>query len=44
MGAPGNNFDLLVAHLERGDWQAAHKIVQEDEGIRAFCGRTASCT
>jgi hypothetical protein len=26
-----------VSHLERGDWQAAHKIVQEDEESRLFC-------
>jgi len=26
-----------VAHLERGDWQAAHEIVQKDEESPVFC-------
>jgi hypothetical protein len=26
-----------VTLLEAGDWQAAHVIVQEDEGSRLFC-------
>jgi len=26
-----------VSHLEKGDWQAAHAIVQEDEDSRLFC-------
>ena len=26
-----------LAHLENGDWQAAHAIVQEDEDSRLFC-------
>jgi hypothetical protein len=26
-----------ISHLEKGDWQAAHKIVQEDEDSRLFC-------
>jgi len=26
-----------VSHLEKGDWQAAHAIVQEDEESRLFC-------
>jgi hypothetical protein len=35
-----------LAHLERGDWQAAHEIVQKDEESppeagRAFPGRAS---
>ena len=26
-----------VAELERGDWQAAHEIVQHDEDSRLYC-------
>ena len=26
-----------VAHLERGEWQAAHEIVQKDEESPLFC-------
>ena len=26
-----------LAHLERGDWQAAHAIVQKDEESPLFC-------
>jgi hypothetical protein len=26
-----------VEHLERGDWQAAHEIVQKDEESPLFC-------
>jgi len=26
-----------VSHLEKGEWQAAHAIVQEDEESRLFC-------
>ena len=26
-----------LGHLEKGDWQAAHAIVQEDEDSRLFC-------
>jgi len=26
-----------LARLEKGDWQAAHAIVQEDEESRLFC-------
>jgi hypothetical protein len=36
MGAPGI-FRSVLAHLERGDWQAAHKIVQEDEESELSC-------
>jgi hypothetical protein len=34
-----NNKDLrdAVAHLERGDWQAAHEIVQKDEESPLAC-------
>lgn len=28
---------LAVEHLERGDWQAAHEIVQKDEESPLFC-------
>ena len=26
-----------VAHLERGDWQAAHSLVQQDEESPLYC-------
>lgn len=26
-----------VAHLERGDWRAAHEIVQKDEDSPLYC-------
>jgi hypothetical protein len=36
MGAPGI-LRSAVAHLERGEWQAAHEIVQEDEESTLSC-------
>ena len=36
MGAPGI-LRSAVAHLERGDWQAAHEIVQKDEDSPLSC-------
>ena len=36
MGAP-RVLRSAIAHLERGDWQAAHKIVQEDEESALSC-------
>ena len=36
MGAPGI-LRSAVAHLEKGDWQAAHAIVQQDEEAPLFC-------
>jgi len=36
MGAP-RVLRSAVAHLEKGDWQAAHKIVQEDEESALSC-------
>ena len=36
MGAPGI-LRSAVAHLEKGDWQAAHEIVQKDEESPLFC-------
>ena len=36
MGTPGV-LRSAVVHLERGDWQAAHKIVQEDEESPLAC-------
>ena len=36
MGAPGV-LRSAVALLEQGDWQAAHKIVQEDEESALSC-------
>jgi hypothetical protein len=36
MGAP-RVLRSAVAHLERGDWQAAHKIVQKDEESPLSC-------
>ena len=36
MGAPGV-LRSAVAHLERGEWQAAHEIVQKDEDSKLSC-------
>jgi hypothetical protein len=36
MGAPGI-LRSAVAHLERGEWQAAHAIVQQDEEDALYC-------
>ena len=36
MGAPGV-LRTVVAQLERGDWQAAHEIVQQDEESALSC-------
>ena len=36
MGAP-RVLRIAVAHLERGDWKAAHEIVQKDEESPLFC-------
>jgi len=30
-------LDTAVGHLERGDWQAAHEIVQKDEESALAC-------
>ena len=36
MGAP-RVLRHAVEHLEKGDWQAAHAIVQKDEDSPLFC-------
>jgi hypothetical protein len=36
MGAPGI-LRSAVDHLEQGDWQAAHEIVQRDEESPLYC-------
>ena len=36
MGAPGI-LRSAVEHLERGDWKAAHEIVQKDEESALSC-------
>ena len=36
MGAP-RVLRSAVEHLERGDWQAAHAIVQKDEDSPLYC-------
>jgi hypothetical protein len=36
MGAP-RILRSAVEHLERGDWQAAHEIVQKDEESPLYC-------
>lgn len=36
MGAPGI-LRSAVAHLEEGDWRAAHEIVQKDEESPLYC-------
>ena len=36
MGAP-RVLRSAVAHLEKGDWQAAHEIVQKDEESALSC-------
>ena len=32
-----NELERALALLESGDWQAAHKIVQQDEDSMLFC-------
>ena len=34
---PQGDLRRALTHLENGDWQAAHAIVQEDEESRLFC-------
>jgi len=34
---PKRDLRRALTHLENGDWQAAHAIVQEDEESRLFC-------
>ena len=36
MGAPGI-LRSAVAHLEKGDWQAAHPLLQQDEEDPLYC-------
>lgn len=36
MGAPGI-LRSAVAHLEQGDWQAAHPLLQQDEEDPLYC-------
>ena len=36
MGTPGI-LRSAVAQLEKGDWQAAHEIVQKDEDSPLYC-------
>jgi len=33
----GSDLRRAVELMEKGDWQAAHAIVQEDEDSRLFC-------
>jgi hypothetical protein len=33
----GSDLRRAIELMEKGDWQAAHKIVQEDEDSRLFC-------
>ena len=37
MGIDRESLARAVAHLERGDWQAAHEIVQRDEESAPAC-------
>ena len=37
MGIDRKQLATAVAHLERGDWQAAHEIVQRDEESASAC-------
>jgi len=34
---PSQDLRQAVVYLEKGEWQAAHEIVQEDEESRLFC-------
>ena len=36
MGTPGV-LRAVLGHLERGDWQAAHPLVQQDEENPLYC-------
>ena len=31
------DLQKALAHLEKGEWEAAHRIVQEDEGSPLYC-------
>jgi hypothetical protein len=37
MPLPLPDREQVLLHLERGDWQAAHEIVQKDERSPAAC-------
>ena len=37
MGIDRESLARAAAHLERGDWQAAHEIVQRDEESAPAC-------
>jgi hypothetical protein len=37
MPLPLRDLQQALTHLERGDWQAAHEIVQKDERSPAAC-------
>ena len=37
MPLPRQELETALAHLERGDWQAAHEIVQKDERSAPAC-------
>jgi hypothetical protein len=37
MGLGKAKLQSVLAHLERGDWQAAHDIVQKDEDSPLAC-------
>ena len=37
MPLPRDEIEKAMSHLERGDWQAAHAIVQRDEDSPLAC-------
>ncbi len=37
MALPLDDIRQALRHLQRGDWQAAHAIVQRDEASRMAC-------
>ena len=37
MAITSKELEKAVSHLERGDWQAAHEIVQRDEESAVSC-------
>ena len=37
MGLSRRELDAAISHLQRGEWQAAHEIVQKDEESALAC-------
>ena len=44
LGGTAMALNTAIRHLQRGDWEKAHAIVQNDDDRSWAAGRTASCT